>query len=326
VARRFYVNDTTPEALARILVGNPQGVAVIADELASWFASFDRYSGDARGFWLTAYNGEPYMIDRKGNPEPIFIPFLGVSVLGGIQPSKLAEAFKGTNDGLHSRLLWVWPDATPYSRPSVMPDLGRVETVFRGLDVLGWGNDDRGERAPVILGLDPHADAIFEAFDRANREERIDAPDSLLMAALGKMPGQVARLALTVEFLKWAMVGGVEPRAVTGATMEAACAFMSDYVRPMAERVYGDAALPESDRRLVGLARWIKRHKIARFNASTDILKQRAIFGFKCKGDLQEALDALIEAGWVRHDGKREGPTKGRHSSDYIVNPGMWEK
>ncbi len=38
------------------------------------------------------------------------------------------------------------------------------------------------------------------------------------MAALGKMPGQVARLALTVEFLKWAMVGGAEPELLLQPT------------------------------------------------------------------------------------------------------------
>lgn len=321
VARRFYVNDTTPEALARILVGNPQGVAVISDELASWFASFERYSGDAAGFWLTAYNGKPYMIDRKGSPEPIYIPFLGVSVLGGIQPGKLAAAFRGTNDGMHSRLLWVWPDAVPYCRPTQAPDLNRVEGMFRALDQLGWGTDERGERAPIVLTLDDYADAVFEAFDKANRDERIDASDTFLMGAVGKMPGQVARLALTLEHLKWALRGGPEPRQVSGETMEAACAFMSDYVRPMAERVYGDAALPDNDRRTVTLARWIKRSRVERFNANNDVLKQRATFGFKCKNELKDSVDALTEAGWLRHDGTRSGPTKGRHSSDYSVNP-----
>lgn len=321
VARRFYVNDTTPEALARILVGNPQGVAVIADELASWFASFERYSGDARGFWLTAYNGKPYTIDRKGNPEPIFIPFLGVSVLGGIQPGRLAEAFRGTNDGLHSRLMWVWPESVPYARPTRAPDLDRIEAMFRALDSLSWGIDERGDRAPVVLPLDAYADAVFEAFDRTNKEERREAPDTLLMAAVGKMPGQVVRLALTVEFLKWALRAGPEPSKISGETMEAACAFMSDYVRPMAERVYGDAALPDVDRRTVTLARWIKRHQPVRFNANSDILKQRAAFGFRCKDELKESLDQLVDAGWVRPCGTRVGPTKGRHSSDYAVNP-----
>lgn len=321
VARRFYVNDTTPEALARILVGNPQGLAVIADELSSWFASFDRYSGDTRGFWLTAYNGEPHVIDRKGNPEPIFIPFLGASLLGGIQPSKLAEAFKGANDGLHSRLLWVWADAVPYVVPSVTPDLDTIEVAFRGLDSLAWGSNAQGERDPIILPLDRDASDAFVALATLNSEERMDAPDSLLMAAVGKMPGQVVRLALTLELLKWSIHGGPEPREVKGETMAAACDFMQEYIRPMAARVYGDAALPEGDRRLVGLARWIRKSKPSRFNASNDILKQRAAFGFKCKDELQAALDGLCEAGWIKFDGKRDGPTKGRQSSDYTVNP-----
>jgi putative DNA primase/helicase len=234
VARRFSCNDTTPEALARILVGNRQGVAIIADELASFFASFDRYSGDSRGFWLAAWNGDPYTIDRKGSPEPIYLPFLGVSVLGGIQPSKLADALKGPNDGLQARFLWVWPDAPPYVRPIRSPDPSALETVFRALDRLPWGSDDKGDIAPIVLGLDRDASTVFELFDKAVREELADASDTLLMGAVGKMPGIAARLALVCEYLQWAIDGsGHEPTMISGRTMEAVCNFLSFYARPM---------------------------------------------------------------------------------------------
>lgn len=320
VARRFFCNDTTPEALAKILTGNRQGVAVIADELATFFASFERYNGDSRGFWLAAYNGDPYTIDRKTNPEPIHLPFLGVSVLGGIQPSKLASALKGPNDGMPARFLWVWPEAPPYIRPAKAADVSALESAFRALDLIPWGSDERGEVAPITLGLDGYASAVFEAFDKSIREELRDASDTLLMAAVGKMPGMAARLALIVEYLNWAARGAAEPREVTGATMEAVCAFLSDYARPMAERTYGDAALPESDHRTARLARWLRKARVERFNATHDVLRNRATFGFKSKEEMAESLTALVEAGWIRPDGKRAGDTPGRHSSDYAVN------
>ena len=65
--QRFYINDATPEALANILVGNPQGVVSVADELSSFLNSFERYSNNSEGFWLAAYNGDPHTIDRKGS-------------------------------------------------------------------------------------------------------------------------------------------------------------------------------------------------------------------------------------------------------------------
>lgn len=323
VARRFFCNDTTPEALAKILSGNPQGVAVIADELSAFFASFERYNGDSRGFWLAAWNGDPYTIDRKSSPEPIHLPFLGVSILGGIQPSKLASGLKGPIDGLPARFLWVWPEAPPYVRPANPADPSALESVFRALDTIPWGTDERGELAPILIGLDNLADAVFEAFDRSIREELRGASDTLLMAAIGKMPGLAARLALVVEYVRWAARGGPEPREVSADTMKAVCAFLSDYARPMAERTYGDAALPEADHRTAGLARWLRKARIERFNATHDVLRNRATFGFKAKDELEESLSALVEAGWIRPDGKRAGSTPGRHSSDYAVNPSI---
>lgn len=320
VARRFFCNDTTPEALAKILSGNPQGVAVIADELSAFFAGFERYNGDSRGFWLAAWNGDPYTIDRKSSPERIHLPFLGVSVLGGIQPSKLASVLKGPIDGLPARFLWIWPEAPPYVRPAKPADPSALESVFRALDSIPWGTDGRGDRAPITLGLDNYADAVFEAFDKSIRNELRDASDTLLMAAVGKMPGLAARLALVVEYVRWAARGGGEPIEVSGDTMEAVCAFLSDYARPMAERTYGDAALPESDHRTMRLARWLKKARPQRFNASGDVLRQRATFGFKSKDELAESLEALVEANWIKPDGKRVGATPGRHSSDYAVN------
>lgn len=64
--RRTLTMDSTPEALGAILQGNPQGILSFRDELAGWLTSFDRYSPGGREFWLEAYGGRPYVIDRKG--------------------------------------------------------------------------------------------------------------------------------------------------------------------------------------------------------------------------------------------------------------------
>ena len=120
--RRTLVVDATPEALGAILVSNPQGCLHSRDELAGWLQSFERYSPGGREFWLEAHGGRPFTIDRKGAKAPLCIPFNGVSVIGGIQPDKLAATLLNSpDDGLVARFLWAWPDKVPFQRPDASP-------------------------------------------------------------------------------------------------------------------------------------------------------------------------------------------------------------
>src|SRR5215831_4707214 len=68
----------------------------------------ERYSNSAgrsdRGFWLQAYDGGPHNVDRIKRGE-IFIENLSVSLLGCIQPERLAEMQGLTSDGLLQRFL-----------------------------------------------------------------------------------------------------------------------------------------------------------------------------------------------------------------------------
>ncbi|HVI64202.1 MAG TPA: DUF3987 domain-containing protein [Bradyrhizobium sp.] len=105
----YVVYDTTIEALGDALAKSSRGVLVKRDELAGWIASMERYGGAARGgsdrgFWLQVYDGEGYGFLRikRGN---IPISDFSVSILGGIQPARLAELQGLTSDGLLQRFL-----------------------------------------------------------------------------------------------------------------------------------------------------------------------------------------------------------------------------
>jgi Protein of unknown function (DUF3987) len=111
VAPRFYVSDATPARVAPLLQARPRGILVVADELSGLFAAMRRFG--ARPFWLEAWCGGPYVVERVSRP-PVSIPHLLVGITGGFQPDKLARAFAGDQDGLHARLLFGWPAEPEY--------------------------------------------------------------------------------------------------------------------------------------------------------------------------------------------------------------------
>ncbi len=202
--RRTIVVDATPEAVGVILSGNPQGTLHFRDELAGWLQSFDRYSPGGREFWIEAYGGRPFVVDRKGSKEPLTIPFNGVSVLGGIQPAKLAGALLDSpDDGLTARFLWAWPEKIAFHRPQRLADMAALEAAYRRLDSLAWAQDAEGRQAPLVMPLSAAAADTFEQWQTENSGIDDDAA-SLFKSFVGKMDGAVLRLALIAELIGWA--------------------------------------------------------------------------------------------------------------------------
>jgi hypothetical protein len=88
---RLTLTDATVEAVAAVLSVNRRGVLLLRDELSAWAANLEKYGEGDRAFWIEAYGGRPYTVDRrKLGTRPMLIPHLAVSVLGGIQPDRLA--------------------------------------------------------------------------------------------------------------------------------------------------------------------------------------------------------------------------------------------
>lgn len=320
--RRYVVGDATPESIGGILSGNPQGTLMMRDELAGWLSSFDRYNVGGREFWLEAYGGRPYVIDRKGSPEPLMVPYLGVSVVGGIQPAKLADCLlKGSDDGLSARILFAWPKRRPFARPLGVANVAGFEDALRRLEGMEWGYSQDGKRVAISLTLDPAAADVFDNCQQFYIDQG-DETTGLLKSFIGKLPGLTLRLAMATELGRWAYGGGDEPRSITAETLEAVADFVSGYVLPMAERVYGDAALPPAERNAATLARYINKAKPRSINAR-ELKRTIRLPGLRDAADIDPALDALVEAHWLRPDPKRHGGTVGRGTSDYLVNPAV---
>ena len=112
----FFTSDSTPEALAPMLLASP-GVTIVSDEFAGWMKGFDAYKsgkGKERQMHLESWNGDPLKIDCKGQ-KSVQVEHPVICIVGGIQPDILRE-LSGEfirDDGFASRILWSYPTHTP---------------------------------------------------------------------------------------------------------------------------------------------------------------------------------------------------------------------
>ena len=316
---RLVLNDATPEAAALLLAGNPRGVLYHRDELSGWLGSFGRYSGSEgeRAFWIEAFGGRPYVVDRMKRGEPIRVSALSLSVLGGIQPDRLASILLGgDDDGLAARFLYFWPEPIPPKRPQRIGDNVMAEAAIRRLLNLDGDVGEQGLVAKVIRFSARAADL----FSEWRQENAVGEGRGMLGSHLGKLPGLICRLALVLEHLAWATTpGAAEPIEVSEVAALRAVVFVSEYIIPMADRVFGDAALPAVQRHAATLARRIRSERVGIINARH--VRRAAWAGTRDQKEIVAAIHELIGAGWLRETRNRVGSHPGRARADYEVNP-----
>ena len=320
---RLRQNDVTIEKVASLLAtAAPKGVLLVRDELAGWIGGMNAYNDAGRAFWIEAYGGRPYRVERVKHAEPIVIPRLAVAVYGTTQPEKLGLLMKGADDGLLSRILWTWPDVMPFKLGKQMP---AALWAIRAMDRLRELDLQPGDPpAPIIVPMTDQARAMIESFGREMQEQQ-HAVGGLLRSALGKARGQALRLALVLEFLWWCGEDGMRapPTQVSARTFAAAAQLMADYFVPMAERVYGDAAATERERGAATLARWILASQSAELHVR-HLQREVRLTGLRTAEQIRGAAEALVEADWLRLPAPgNEFGQRGRVA--YPVNPRLRE-
>lgn len=155
ILKRYFTNDSTPEALADLERSNPNGILVIRDELIGLLSSLDQNDTDTgRAFYLEGWNGTgSYQFDRITRGSG-FIKNHCLSVLGGIQPDKLMsyldKTIKGMgNDGLLQRFqLLIYPDIEKWQYADASSNKDAKEAVFNLFKQL----DELSEHELINLG------------------------------------------------------------------------------------------------------------------------------------------------------------------------------
>ena len=114
---RLIINDATVEKLGELLNQNANGLLLIRDELAGFLARMEKeeFQGE-RAFYLEAFNGDGCFTYDRIVRGTIHIQNCTLSIIGGVQPSRIAPLVRGamsgtSNDGLLQCLqMTVWPD------------------------------------------------------------------------------------------------------------------------------------------------------------------------------------------------------------------------
>jgi hypothetical protein len=234
---RCLVQDATPEKIAEILSRAPSGSLMAHDELAGWIGGFDRYGSgaSARSFYLTCWNGGPFLRDRVGqgfrdDQAEIRVDNLALCVLGGIQPDRLAAIRDLTSDGLLQRFLPVL--MRPAERgdedyPVLIPE-HNYERLIHLIQ----------STPPHEYGFAPDAAQVrSRVLDRLFDLEQLDGFSPALVGAIGKLKGYYGRIVLVLHVAAEheALISGKKPtvdRVIPLRVAEAAERIITDFLLP----------------------------------------------------------------------------------------------
>lgn len=317
---RLALSDATIERLASILQSQPKGTLLIRDELAGWLTGMTRYAGGGsdRPFWLEGYGGRPYTVERMGR-APVSVEHLAIAVVGNIQPDRLNTLFmRSDDDGLLSRIITIWPDPAPITRPKQGYDNSELCVIFERLLSLEMTKDDDGLPKPKLLGFTEEAQQAVDEFRHKVRDWEADV-DGLLLSVIGKLPGLTIRLSLVLTMLKWACGPQDEPSKIDTAAYRKATRLVENYFLPMAKRTYGSTATSEKERAGRHLLRLLRKKGWNQFSSREVRRIQPA--GLATQVQIDMGIAALEQADIIRSAEAMSSPKGGRPHRMYSVNP-----
>jgi hypothetical protein len=297
VAPRLCLSDSTIERLAVLLEARPQGLAFVADELARLFLNMKRYSnGQDNEFWLEAWNGKNFVVERQGRP-PVVLDYLLVGITGGFQPDKLARAFEGDDDGMYARFFFAWPEEPPHQPLSnevieIEPEIQNALTRIVDLPAA-----EGGVFAPKTLDLSAEAVSTFESFRAFLAQARAEL-DGREREWAAKGGTHVLRLSGTLAYLDWAILGGAEPQAIGQQYVEAAVWLWRDYFWPHSRAALRQIGLTEKHANARRALCWIRKTRKAEVSV-LEIRREALGRGLDAE-QTRNLLDGLVRAGWLK--------------------------
>jgi hypothetical protein len=309
VAVRLVIEDTTIEAMQEAVKGNPDGIMKVHDELAAFFGAMERYnsgaSGSNRAFYLQAYNGGPYIIDRVGRGA-IRFENLSMCVLGGIQPEAMRKiATDSIEDGLIQRIIPVMLRSAEAGKDIPRGQAGeRYDRLVARLHETGI--------PPEPPQFDDAARAVRERLAREHMrlQQYYEGFNRRLAAHIGKYDGLFARLCLL-----WHCIEGASTPLVTDRTAQRVGDFMHRFMLPHALAFYTSVlGVSDSYDSVSQVAGYILAKKLTRIT-SRDIQRSTGGPNGLERREVEGICDSLESLGWLY---RVQGPR--RDSAHWDVN------
>lgn len=297
-------------ALLASAAKRPAGALLWRDESGDWFGTLAR-NGRRQPVDVSALleSWSPLRTALGPGSPP-------VSIIGCLDPERLAAALGGSDDGRAARFLYAWPKPAPWRSFRDRPPLRESEAMTALERIAHVAGDPR---APLALLLD---DSAQDVFDRhlARLHEALRASHGVEGAWLGKGRGMAARLASALALLHWsAHASSVAPRRIAGDTMIAACTLW-DYFRSHACAVLSRAFPSRVDDLARRVLAWISDHRAAEL--SREDVRRDALHQAVDAEQALEVIRALERAGFLREVAADPGKL-GRRPMRWRIHPAL---
>jgi hypothetical protein len=320
IRKRYLFDNTTLEALAKLIRVNSRGLSGLIDELGGWLASFGEYKGKSSGDasrWLELYNGNSTIIDRVANSEngrTIDIPRSAINIFGTIQPVTLQQALgrEHFENGMAARLLMFRPPTRKSQWRGEDPSLKFEDSVrwrLGELYRLEFDLDVNGSTKPRELALSNEAESIWGRYYNEHNDQQ-HAMTGRLAAAWSKLEEIPARLALVLQLASVPEAAIVESDILENAIR------ITEWFKNEARRVYSELELNDLERDTLQTIRLIEKLG-GRIRVRELQSKDRRFRGNASEAETE--LQYLADSGRGRWENIPPGPNGGRAVQEFVL-------
>ena len=226
--REFYLDKTTIEAIDKIKCSQPDtAILWVKDELSALFGSYGAYKngrGEDKESVLSSWNGRGVKKNLKGG-ERVSLLRDSMSIVGAIQNTALQKRMGNFDDdqGEWGRFLWALLPLKALRLPT-------DDTIFQ-LAFLKDLYARARQLNPQEYKFAFDAQAMYDNFHWRLENRRVSHPQPGMRAAIAKMEGYTARLALALHLIWELEAGKTEPSLfIPRARVEAAIELAEFYL------------------------------------------------------------------------------------------------
>ncbi len=328
--RLFKTNETSIQSMTLLQVQNERGILVFRDELTGLLVKWDRDDGaDERAYFLEGWNGDGSYTDVKIGRGITDAKSICISLLGGIQPDKLArylyQANKGNNDGLVQRLqLGVWPDEPQVwelidTKPNKAEKMRAFDIMkaLAELDFIQYGAIKGEYDERPYFRFDNDGQEVFNHWLTDLQTIKIQQEENPLMCEhFGKFRSLMPSLALIFHCID---IADNKARGNVSGKAARLAVDWCKYLETHARRIYAMSESPEHGA-AVRLADKIKTKCLPSPFTTRDI-ERKGWHGLKDKLEIELACNILIEENWLMMQRKPKPLTGRPPLPEYSINP-----